>query len=261
MPIDFRDESNRYSYSGREVDPGWSQMITRLVDPHEKSVVDIGCGGGLYGRAWLALGAARVIGIDFSHPMARTARDIARRARRWARFECFVAEAGATGLPRASGDLVFERALIHHLANRQAALREAYRLVRPGGRYLIQDRTLDDLRFPASPQHIRGYFFECFPRLWSFEAARRPQREALMAQLEAAGFSQVTARSFWETRQIYPDFQDLADELRARKGRSILHELSDAEIEQFVDYLAGYLPRVGPIVERDRWTIWQGIRR
>jgi hypothetical protein len=48
-------------------------------------------------------------------------------------------------------------------------------------------------------------------------------------------------------------------DLRARTGRSILHELDDGELEHVVAHV---LSRVGagPVVERDRWTWWHGVR-
>ena len=47
-------------------------------------------------------------------------------------------DAAATGQPDRCADIVFERALIHHLSDRLAAFREAHRLLAPGG---VPDRA------------------------------------------------------------------------------------------------------------------------
>jgi ubiquinone/menaquinone biosynthesis C-methylase UbiE len=58
MPIDFHDAANRDMYSGRDADATWRAAATTLVDPVGADVVDIGCGGGTYTRAWHELGPA-----------------------------------------------------------------------------------------------------------------------------------------------------------------------------------------------------------
>jgi hypothetical protein len=58
-------------------------------------------------------------------------------------------------------------------------------------------------------------------------------------------------------RRRYTDREDYLAEIAQRTGRSILHELSDAELEHLVGELRGRLPE-GPVVEQDRWTLWSG---
>jgi hypothetical protein len=53
--------------------------------------------------------------------------------------------------------------------------------------------------------------------------------------LLAAGFVHVGERLIVETHRIYSTFAELADSLRRRTGRSIDHELTDSEIDTFVD--------------------------
>jgi trans-aconitate methyltransferase len=73
--IDFRDPTNRRTYSGREANASWRAAVAALVDPVSADVVDIGCGGGTYTRAWHELGAATVTGVDFSAPILAAARE------------------------------------------------------------------------------------------------------------------------------------------------------------------------------------------
>ena len=80
---------------------------------------------------------------------------------------------------RPQPNIVFQRALIHHLKDYRPCFAEARRVLAPGGTLIVQDRTPDDVRLPGSAEHLRGYFFECFPRLLAVELARRPTDAAV----------------------------------------------------------------------------------
>ena len=219
MPIDFSSAENRHSYSGREADDSWRTAIRDLVDPAGATVVDIGCGGGTYLRAWSELGAARVVGVDSSAPLLQSARED-------------------------HGDLPGA---------------EARRLLRPGGTYLVQDRTPDDVSVPGSPEHPRGWLFEVFHRLLDVERGRRHTTADLVSALQQGGFGDVGTTSLEEVRRRYATREDYLTEIGTRTGRSILHELDDAELAHLVDELWTRMPE-GPLVERDRWTIWSARR-
>ncbi len=256
MPMDFHDAANRSSYSGRAADDSWRQAVVQLADPAGAAVVDVGCGGGVYSRAWHELGAAAVTGVDFSEPILGQARaehgDLPG-------VTLHLGTATATGLDDASADLVFERALIHHTPDLEAVAAEAARVLRPGGILLLQDRTPDDVAQPGSIDHLRGWFFEISPRLLDVENRRRPTAEAVSNALTAGGFPGVTASSLWEVRRRYADPEGYLAEIAGRTGRSILHELSDPELDHLVDELRRCLPD-RPVAERDRWTVWSARR-
>src|SRR3954470_22666591 len=95
-------------------------------------------------------------------------------------------------LPAASKNVVFERALIHHLKDYKACFAEAHR---------VQDCTPDDVKLPGSAEHVRGYFFERFPRLLAVELARRPTDAAVRDALQAAGFRDINSITLWELRK------------------------------------------------------------
>jgi SAM-dependent methyltransferase len=256
MPIDFRDEANRRSYSGREAHASWREAVLGLVGPAGADVVDVGCGGGVYTRAWYELGAGTVTGVDSSTPILDEARaghgDLPGVTFR-------SGEATTTGLPDACADVVFERALIHHVADLEAVAVEAARLLRPNGILLIQDRTPDDVAQPGSVDHPRGFLFEVFPRLLEIENRRRRTGPVVTSALSAAGLGQVHTTELWEVRRRYADREDYLAEIGQRTGRSILHELDDEELSALVAQLRVRLPK-GPLVEEDRWTLWRAVR-
>jgi len=256
VPIDFADPANRRTYSGRTADATWSAAMTGWVDPRGRTVADIGCGGGVYSAAWLDLGAAAVVGVDSSEPLLATAREDGARPG----LSFVLGDAAATGLPAGSVDVVFARALVHHLPDLGAAAAEAFRLLTPGGRYVVQDRTAADVEQPPSPRHVRGWFFAVHPRLLAVEQARRPEPAAVTAAFTGAGFTELAEHTLWETRRVHPDREALLAEVRGRVGRSILHELDDAELAELTGRMRAELPAGEPVVEQDRWTVWTATR-
>lgn len=253
MSIDFHSNKNRYTYAARKADSGWVNAITSLLDPSGKHVADIGCGGGIYSIAWSELGAQSVIGVDFSNEMVAAAKEKS-ADRQGIQFR--VGSADKTGLADGSLDIVFERALIHHIKDYDACFAEAFRLLALGGKLLIQDRTPEDVQVAGSPEHIRGYFFDCFPRLEQIESNRRPTDDRVSSALLKAGFENVKNENFWETRRIHSNFEDLELDLLNRTGRSILHELNDDELIKLVSFIRAHVPHGEPIKEKDRWTFW-----
>jgi ubiquinone/menaquinone biosynthesis C-methylase UbiE len=253
--IDFHAEANRTTYARRDADGGWAEAMRRLIDPTGKRVADIGCGGGIYAQAWRALGASDVIGVDFSAQMVSAASE---RAAGQPELAFRQGDAANTGLPDHERDVVFERALIHHLDRYEPVFAEAHRLLVPGGRLIVQDRTPVDVSLPGTPGHLRGWFFECFPKLLAIETGRRPTGELVEKALQATGFKDIRSLPLWEVRRTYSSIDELEHDLAARTGRSILHALDDSELRQLIDFIRA---RIGPppIVEKDRWTVWSAV--
>ncbi|WP_083600326.1 class I SAM-dependent methyltransferase [Xenorhabdus eapokensis] len=257
--MNFHAPENRHTYLGRETQPEWFDLMQKLVDPHDKEIADIGCGGGIYSLAWRKMGAKKVTCVDFSQQMLA---DAAENTQGLPNFVLKQGDALCTGLPDSCQDIVFERALIHHISqeNRTSCFAEAYRLLRPGGMYILQDRTLQDIQRPGSPEHIRGYIFDIYPHLQNFENQRRPNNIEVIDGLQSVGFKQVKVFSLLEKYTIYKNFSQLATGFQARKSRSILHELSDEEIAHLVRHIEKSLDTKTDIVEKDFWTIWTGIK-
>ncbi len=257
VPIDFHDPAQRLTYAAREAGGSWGEAMRSLVDPVEARVADIGCGGGVYCAAWRELGAASVTGVDFSEAMLSGARE------RLAGLNGVTLRRGdalATGLPDGGADVVFARALVHHLGDLPGFFREAGRLLAPGGTLVVQDRTLEDAVRPGSPSNLRGFFFEVFPRLLDVERDRRRSRASVELALREAGLRPARTLGLAEERRTYAGPAQVRADLIARTGRSILHELDDAELARLADHVTSSLPDSGPLVEADHWTLWAATR-
>jgi hypothetical protein len=119
---------------------------------------------------------------------------------------------------------------------------------------------MDDVAQPGTADHPRGWLFDLFPRLIDVENGRRADSAQVGAALTAAGFGHITTTTLWEVRRRYADREDYLSEIAARTGRSILHDLSNDDLAGLVEELRRRIPD-GPLVERDRWTLWRAVRR
>jgi ubiquinone/menaquinone biosynthesis C-methylase UbiE len=101
------------------------------------AVADIGCGPGTAARHAARLGAS-VVGIDPAPVMLRAARILTRRSSRAVRYAEGSAE--ALPLPGSSVSVAWSIACVHHWADLDAGLREARRVLKPGGRLVAIER-------------------------------------------------------------------------------------------------------------------------
>lgn len=109
-----------------------------------KIVLDYGCGRGQASLIYLNRGAAKVCGIDISPVYIQHATDAAHRAGYDEdRFSFRVMDAHQLTFEDGSFDLVIGNGILHHLDS-ELALREIYRVLKPGGRTLLHEPLADN---------------------------------------------------------------------------------------------------------------------
>jgi ubiquinone/menaquinone biosynthesis C-methylase UbiE len=259
MPINFHDERNRMTYTTRTADESWLALINENTDVSGKEVVDIGCGGGIYTKALASLGASQVTGVDFSEEMLKGA---SKNCKNLSNVTFMQGNAYNSRLPDNKFDIILERALIHHLNDLNSCFKEANRILKRNGVLIIQDRTPKDCLLPGDENHIRGYFFEKYPKLIDKEISRRHESGEVRISLESNGFTVTKEVQLWETRRAYNDFNTLNNDLMQRTGRSILHELTDNELNELIVFINSKLKNsVTPIIEKDSWTLWFAVKK
>jgi SAM-dependent methyltransferase len=122
---------------GPALRPGGADLTARLIDrarlPPGSMVLDVGCGPGTT-LELLAAAGHRSIGIDFSPALAAdaTARDAA----------ALVGDAEHLPLRGASADAALSECVLSALPDKERAIGEVARVVRPGGLLLLSDMTL-----------------------------------------------------------------------------------------------------------------------
>ena len=162
-------------YRAKTVDPELSAFIGQRAP----AALDIGCGTGnqlVANRT--ATPGAMLIGVDGSLGMLQQARAKA--------ADIFWVQADAASLPFAGRnfDFISCQLAFHHFGDKVRALRAAFRVLRPGGRFVMRN-----LCPQQSPDWL---YYEYFPEAQSVDLKDFWPPEAIVAVMEGAGFAPVT---------------------------------------------------------------------
>lgn len=123
--------------------------VGELTELDEPVILDVGTGDGVLAVAALRRWPrARVIGVDASPVMLDLAAEAAERAGVAARLDLVVGDAVALPLVDRSVDAAVSSFVIQLTGSRRGTLREAARVLRPGGRAAIVTWQAADERFP-----------------------------------------------------------------------------------------------------------------
>jgi len=168
------------------------QALVSAIPGQPRRILDLGCGTGSTTLLLKqAFPQAEVIGLDLSPYMLAVAAYKSDRAGQFPTWQQGNAE--DTGLPAGNFDLVTATLLFHETppAASQSILREAYRLLMPGGSLLVLDGNQQTLR---QMDWLTQIFEE--PYIQAYAA------QSLDAWLGAAGFETVRTESIWWVHQL-----------------------------------------------------------
>jgi ubiquinone/menaquinone biosynthesis C-methylase UbiE len=198
----------------------WAPVIApsavRLLDRLEgllpadrpASIADIGAGTGTLALAALERWPnVRVIGIDPARRMLDFALEAARRHGLAGRLSTDVGDAASLPLPDASVDAAMSSFVIQLTPNRAAAVREAFRVLRPGGVFAcLAWRAEDDPFEPESAFDLALDQLDIDTPSAGEGDGSRPYASSAMAaaELRRAGFRAVSAREEWLEHRYTP---------------------------------------------------------
>jgi SAM-dependent methyltransferase len=156
---------------------------TALIDLHPgDTVLDLGSGGGID----VLLSARRVgpqgtvYGLDMTDAMLALARENQKAGA--TNVEFLKGEIEAIPLPDASVDVVISNCVINLSADKDRVLREAFRVLKPGGRFAVSDVVVRS----AVPDAVRRNV-----ELWIGCVAGALQEAEYREKLAAAGFEDI----------------------------------------------------------------------
>lgn len=176
---EYRQTASAYDRRwGRYVDASARATRARLAVRSDDRLLDIGCGTGtLLGQIAREAPGAQLAGVDLVPAML----DVA-RAKLPPGVPLQVARAESLPFEDAAFDLAVSSSVLHFVRAPEDALREMYRVVRPGGRVVITDWCHD---YPAC--RILDLYLRLFDRAHS----RTYGSATLARMMRAAGFAEV----------------------------------------------------------------------
>ncbi|MCU7959700.1 MAG: arsenite methyltransferase [gamma proteobacterium symbiont of Bathyaustriella thionipta] len=163
-----------------------------------ETVLDLGSGGGF--DAFLAAAEVgddgRVIGVDMTPDMLAKARKNARKGN-YKNTEFRLGEIEHLPVADNSIDVIMSNCVINLSTNKPQVFREAFRVLRPGGRLAISD-VVAALELPAEMLSDSHLYSACVSGASSMQA--------LQEMMAAAGFSQINIQPKDSSREFIKDW-------------------------------------------------------
>lgn len=183
------------------------EACTALVDligttadlgPQDR-VVDVGFGFGDQDIHWMRrFRPARIVGLNITRRQVREARRRVAEQGLDGRIELLEASATAMPLPDAAFDKVLALECAFHFESRADFLREAARVLRPGGRLVAGDIVRAPMAATPPGRAWQDWSWRRFARTWAIPRANAETRASYVKTLLDAGFTNVSVRSIRE---------------------------------------------------------------
>ncbi|WP_405587766.1 methyltransferase domain-containing protein [Streptomyces sp. NBC_01190] len=252
-------ERERLLFQGEMFRPEAAALIADVRPPVGGRALDIGCGPlGVLDLLSAAVGPeGGVAGLDAEPRMVEMARrTVAERG--LGNVELTVADAAATGLPRASFDVVHTRMVLMNVPDSGSVLAEMAALVRPGGALLLQDVDwMTRVCAPAHPAWDR--VVALVEELWRRNGMDVRIGRKLPAMLRASGFTDVQVRAHTKVFGQGDPYQMLMAD-RAEQCRAALvgqGMVSDGELTDLIARLREHLDDPGTnVVHATLFQAW-----
>lgn len=204
----------------------WMREIRSLLGGrHITRILDLGSGTGRFSGCLAQAFNAQVVGVEPSEKM----RDVAVQNNDGQDVRFVHGSAEEIPLPDSSVDMVFMSMVFHYFPDPERCLREAHRVLTPGGFLVIRNATKETL--DSVPM------YECFPDAKGIDRSRLPSRPELARHVTAAGFGSpqlATVSQIWA-----PNHSELLRKVGER-GLSVMWLIPEASFEEGMARLKEY---------------------
>ncbi|MBV9656397.1 MAG: class I SAM-dependent methyltransferase [Acetobacteraceae bacterium] len=185
----------------------WKRIFIGALAPRSnRTLLDLAGGTGDISFGWRRLGGGPVLLTDINASMLAVAQRRAVGAALIAGISPLVADAERLPLPDRVVDTVSIAFGLRNCTDKAAVLAEAYRVLKPGGRFLCLE--FSRLQVAVAEPLYEAWSFRVLPRLGQFVARDRdsyqylaesirtfPDQQTLAAMMDGAGFRRVSYRN------------------------------------------------------------------
>jgi demethylmenaquinone methyltransferase / 2-methoxy-6-polyprenyl-1,4-benzoquinol methylase len=185
----------------------WKRILLTALDPKPtRTLLDLAAGTGDISLGWKRLGGGKALLSDINPAMLEVARDRALNRGFVEELDFLVADAERLPLPDSRFDRVSIAFGLRNCTDKDAVLREARRVLKPGGRFFCLE--FSRVQVAALLPVYDAWSFRVLPRLGQLvandadsyrylaESIRTfPDQERLAAMMRTAGFARVDVRN------------------------------------------------------------------
>lgn len=217
---EFTRQAETFSSSAAITDTALTQIfVTALGEAAQGSVLDVACGPGILSAA-IAKSAREVVAFDLTPQMLKKA---AQRCSEAGLGNVTFREGNATELPFADStfDAVVTRLSVHHFDRPERAISEIFRVLRPGGRFVVADVISSEMAPEAELQN-------------AIEILRDPSHvrmlpgSELTSLVRQAGFA-IESQTTWDKPREFEEWMGIVnDAARVPPLRAVVKALASA---------------------------------
>jgi ubiquinone/menaquinone biosynthesis C-methylase UbiE len=219
---EFTRQAETFSASVAVTDAALTQrFLSALGEAAQKSVLDVACDPGILSAA-IAKSARDVVAFDLTPRMLKKA---AQRCAEAGLDNVTFREGNAAELPFADAafDAVVTRLSVHHFDRPKRAIEEVFRVLRPGGSFVIADVISSELPAEAELQN-------------AIEILRDPSHvrmlpgSELSALVNEAGFA-IESLATWDKAREFEEWMGIVnDAARVPPLRAVVRALANAGV-------------------------------
>lgn len=235
--VDYDGKATEYAEHRRANVDVLRRLLGNGAVERRSKVLEIGCGTGNYIVAMHRSVKCSCYAVDRSRDMLSIA------AQRSSLIHFVQATAESLPFESEGFDLAYFVDVLHHVADVSAAVHEAFRVVRPGGRVCTTTDDEETIR-----QRLHSQYF---PEGMQIELNRYPSLADVKAVLDSVGFSDVTSE------RVATPYHVTSSKPYRDKAFSELHLISQEAHERGLTRLERDLQR-GPIPAVDRRVLVWG---
>ena len=213
---DYNEIAEVYDQARRGDKPHLEWWYARLAEAGVlgpgKRFVDLGCGTGRFAIPLAERTGCEAVGLDKSEEMLAKAREKDVQGR----VSWVLGDVEALELEADSYDCALMSLMMHHVRDHLATFKGVWRILRPGGVFLIRQGTLEQI--------LNDAMHRFFPETLEVDLARTPMRMQIEEWLREAGFAEV------ETELIKQKSAQSSEQVLEELGlrvHSALHMIDD----------------------------------